>query len=112
MSSRSAERTAASSPVSVAAVIADTAESSASTEIGTGSSRTMEGCEVTLWVSSGAWSSSASFSPGRTCVTRISTSAPGRCPDSWIIRRARSMMRTGLPMSSMKISPPRASAAA
>ena len=49
---------------------------------------------------------------GRTPVKRISTSLPGVRPDSRIRSEARSTMRTGSPMSRMKISPPRPSDAA
>ena len=56
----------------------------------------------------GSWpwnSSSYSFSPGRRPVKRISTSSSGRRPASRIMRRARSTIFTGLPMSSTKMPP-------
>ncbi len=43
---------------------------------------------------------------------RIGMSVPTSRPDSRIIRSARSRIRTGSPMSSMKTSPPSANAAA
>ena len=53
-----------------------------------------------------ATSSSCSFSPGRRPVNTISMSSSGSKPESRIIWRARSTMRTGSPISRMKISPP------
>ncbi len=50
-------------------------------------------------------SSSASFSPGRRPMKRIATSRSGSFPASRIIRRARSRMRTGRPMSRTKMPP-------
>ena len=52
------------------------------------------------------WPNRLSIARGRMPVTRISTSLPTRRPESWIMRCARSMIFTGSPISSMKISPP------
>ena len=56
--------------------------------------------------SSGVLSTSLSFSPGRMPVISIGMSMPTWQPDRRIIRSARSMILTGTPISSMKISPP------
>ena len=71
----------------------------------TGSRREMDGCSVPETSSSGSRRSSWSFSPGRMPRSRSGMSTPTRPPDNWIMRWARSMMGTGSPISSMKMSP-------
>ncbi|KAF5048284.1 hypothetical protein DSECCO2_451650 [anaerobic digester metagenome] len=63
-------------------------------------------CPVSSTSSPAVISSSKSFSPGRRPVNLISISA-GSLPERTIKSRAKSAMRTGLPIFSTKISPPR-----
>ena len=66
----------------------------------------IEGCAVGDRSSSASRKSSWSFSPGRRPTMRIGISVPTSKPDSRIMRSARSRMRTALPISSTKVSPP------
>src|SRR5262245_14608626 len=66
----------------------------------------MPRCPRSSGCSSGSSRSSTSFSPARLPMILISVSLPGTRPDSRMSLRARSMMLTGSPISSVKTSPP------
>src|SRR5919198_602301 len=71
-----------------------------------GRETTMEGWPLGTGSSSGATMSSTTFSPGRAPTIAMGMSRPGTLPDSRMSRSARSMIRTGSPMSRVNTSPP------
>ncbi len=72
----------------------------------TGTSRRMKGCGGGEDLLVGAVQLLVELLPGRRPIMRTGISVPSSWPDSRIMRCARSRIRTGSPISSMKISPP------
>ena len=62
--------------------------------------RSIFGCGLGETTSPSPTSTSCSFSPGAGPITSIGISTPGSLPESRIMFSARSMIRTGSPMSS------------